>query len=154
MTRAYLALGSNIEPRADNLRQAARRLDERVEVRVAAKSRLYETQSVEGGGEEAFLNAVLAVETSLGARELLALCQELEEACGRERAPEGEHRKGPRALDVDILLFGDERHGSPELEIPHPRALSRAFVLRPLLDVLEGGWVKPADLDWNEETSR
>jgi len=151
MTRAYLSLGSNIEPRLKYLQSAMDWLDQQDGVRVVAKSRLYETQSVESGGEGAFLNAVLRVETSLGAHELMALCQRIEVLCGRPDALPGEHREGPRPLDVDILLFGDERHDAPELEIPHPRALSRAFVLRPLLDVLEGGWVRTAGINWEEE---
>jgi 2-amino-4-hydroxy-6-hydroxymethyldihydropteridine diphosphokinase len=148
MTRAYLALGSNIEPRLKYLQEAARWLGEQDGVRVVSRSRIYETQSVEGGGKGDFLNAALAVETSLSVRELLALCQHLEAQSGRERT--GAHRAGPRALDVDILLFGDERHNLPDLEVPHPRALGRSFVLRPLLDVLEGGWLQPTPHGWSE----
>lgn len=137
MTTAYLALGSNVGDRAAHLAAAATAL-EAAGVRVAARSRIYHTQSVEGGGETDFLNAALRVETVLSARALLELCQSIEAASGRALPP----RRGPRSLDIDILLFGDETHDEPDLQIPHPRMMRRAFVLRPLCDVLEGGWIE------------
>ncbi len=146
MTTAYLALGSNLGDRAANLRGAVAQL-ERVGIRVVAKSKIYRSASVDSGGDGEFLNAALRIETGLTAPELLGMCQRVEFSAGR-RAPvkPGEKRVGPRALDVDILLFGDETHDSPTLQIPHPRALNRDFVLMPLLDVLQSADTR----EWGE----
>lgn len=141
MTIAYLALGSNRGDRMQHLRFALAEL-ENAGVRVVARSAVYATESVETGGEGEFLNAAIRVETGLSALELLALCQRIEARVGRETPLPGVHRAGPRALDLDILLFGEQTYQTPELEIPHPRALRRTFVLRPLLDVLEGARVE------------
>ena len=146
MTVAYLALGSNLGDRHANLRNAVTQL-ERIGVRVVGQSKIYSSVSVDSGGVGEFLNAALRIETGLTAPELLKMCQRVEFSAGR-RAPAtaGEKRLGPRALDVDILLFGDETYDSPTLQIPHPRALSRDFVLMPLLDVLQSADTKP----WGE----
>ncbi len=137
MTIAYLALGSNLGDRHANLRNAVAQL-ERIGVRVVAKSKIYRSVSIDSGGVGEFLNAVLRIETGLTAPELLKMCQRVEASLGRRTpATSGEKRVGPRAIDVDILLFGNETHDSPSLQIPHPRALSRDFVLMPLLDVLQ-----------------
>jgi 2-amino-4-hydroxy-6-hydroxymethyldihydropteridine diphosphokinase len=144
MTTAYLALGSNIGDRLKNLRDAAQMLADFESIEIEARSQIYETQSVESGGSDDFLNAVLRVETSLAPRELLAKIQEIETQLGRPQPP----RHGPRAIDIDILLFGNLEICEADLQIPHPRMNRRAFVLKPLLDVLEGGWTQPTSLDW------
>jgi 2-amino-4-hydroxy-6-hydroxymethyldihydropteridine diphosphokinase len=144
VTTAYLALGSNLGERAENLRAACRLLEEHPQIRIAARSLLYETQSVEGGGPHAFLNAALRIETTLAARELLDVMQDIESTLGRPQPP----RTGPRLVDMDILLFGEQTIDEPGLQVPHPRMNRRAFVLRPLCDVLEGGWVRPAREEW------
>ena len=146
MTIAYLALGSNLGDRAANLRGAVAQL-ERVGIRVVAQSKIYRSDSIGSGGDGEFLNAVLRIETGLNAPELLKMCQRVEASLGR-RLPNqvGEKRDGPRAIDVDILLFGEETHDSPTLQIPHPRALNRDFVLRPLLDVLQSADAR----EWGE----
>lgn len=146
MTIAYLALGSNLGDRHANLRGAVTQL-ERIGVRVAAVSKIYSSVSIDSGGVGDFLNAAVRIETGLTAPELLKMCQRVEFSAGR-RAPSapGDKRQGPRALDVDILLFGDETHDSPTLQIPHPRALSRDFVLMPLLDVLQSADAR----EWGE----
>lgn len=153
-TSVLLALGSNIEPRLKYLQRALQMLSEHPQVRVVRRSRLFESQSVEGGGPGDFLNAALEIETSLSSRELLALCQSIESDCGREAPIAGEHRPGARTLDLDILCFGEEAGCEPSLLLPHPRALRRAFVLRPLLDLLEqdaqSGWVRPSG-NWDED---
>jgi len=143
MTTAYLALGSNVGDRAAHLANAGEAL-KNAGVVVAAHSKIYQTQSVEGGGDGHFLNAALRVETSLSAPELLSLCLQIEADAGRAMPP----RVGPRPLDIDILLFGDETWNEPNLQIPHPRMMRRAFVLRPLCDVLEGGWVERSTVDF------
>ena len=141
MTIAYLALGSNLGERRSHLDFALTQLQTRG-VAVVARSKIYASASVESGGEGEFLNAAVRVETNLSARELLEVCQQIEAQAGRALPIAGQHRAGPRALDIDILLFGDEVHDAPELEIPHPRALGRTFVLRPLWDVLLGAEVE------------
>lgn len=155
-TRALLALGSSIEPRHKYLQRAVEMLGENPAVRVLRRSRIFESGSVEGGGPGDFLNAALEIETSLQARELLALCLSIESACGRQAPLPGEHRHGARTLDLDILSFGQECSCEPELRLPHLRALHRAFVLRPVLDLLEqgeeaGGWVLETELSWEED---
>ena len=146
MTIAYLALGSNLGDRLANLRGAVAQL-ERVGIRVVGKSKIYRSVSIGSGGVGEFLNAVVRIETGLTAPELLKMCQRVEASLGRAMplAP-GEKREGARAIDVDILLFGEETHDSPSLQIPHPRALSRDFVLMPLLDVLQSAGAR----QWGE----
>jgi 2-amino-4-hydroxy-6-hydroxymethyldihydropteridine diphosphokinase len=78
-----------------------------------------------------FINAVLAIKTGLSAYDLLAHLQQIELACGRERP----YRNAPRTLDLDLLLFGTARIHSPSLQVPHPRMVDRAFVLRPLSEI-------------------
>jgi 2-amino-4-hydroxy-6-hydroxymethyldihydropteridine diphosphokinase len=141
MHTAYLALGANLGNRLENLGFAVSQL-EASGVVVAAQSKVYEAQSVGTGGEGDFFNAALRIQTDLDALALLQLCQSIETRAGREMTQAGVHRSGARALDIDILMFGDEQSATPELELPHPRALWRNFVLRPLLDVLEGGWLR------------
>ena len=90
------------------------------------------------------------METSLSPRELLEKIREVETVLGRPQPP----RHGPRAIDIDILLFGDSKICEADLEIPHPRMSRRAFVLKPLLDVLEGGWTQATNWNWNEENKQ
>lgn len=144
LTTAYIALGSNVGDRAANLRRAATLIAQHPGIEVAARSGIYLTQSVEGGGPDDFLNAVLRVRTTLEPLALLHALQAVETALGRPQPP----RHGPRLIDLDILLYGAVRMDTPELQLPHPRLLDRAFVLRPLSDVLEGGWVRETDEAW------
>ncbi len=120
-----------------NLREACMRLERHPSCKIAARSKVYETQSVEEGGEYNFLNAALRIEWEGSATSLWRCLSSIEERMGRPNPP----RSGPRTIDMDILLFGDEIINRPELTIPHPRMNYRTFVLRPLCDVLEGGWV-------------
>jgi 2-amino-4-hydroxy-6-hydroxymethyldihydropteridine diphosphokinase len=146
VTTVYLALGSNegdFHQRLRLLRYGVELLEEFGELAVEATSKVYETQSVEGGGEGDFSNAVIRAKTSLSAVDLLHQIHIAEMQMGRDEPSKiGAHRSGPRPLDIDILLFGDEEIREPGLQVPHPRALRRNFVLRPLLDVLEGGWIR------------
>ena len=145
MTSAYLALGSNVGDRLANLKRAAQFLQASKDIEIEAYSGIYETQSVEGGGPDDFLNAALRIRTSLSARELLETIGAIETKIGRPQPP----RHGPRLIDIDILIFGEEEIQEPDLQVPHPRMHYRAFVLRPLLDVLEGGWAQKTNLSWN-----
>lgn len=144
---AYLALGSNVGDRHAFLRQAERELENHSQINVLRKSRIYETESVEDGGEGDFLNAVICIETSLTPHQVLEISQKIEASLGRPVPP----RQGPRCIDIDILFF--ERQGPAEaplqfLQLPHPRMHRRAFVLAPLLDVLRNGEVKLSPLTW------
>jgi 2-amino-4-hydroxy-6-hydroxymethyldihydropteridine diphosphokinase len=125
LTDAYLSLGSNIGDREANLRAALDRLQP---TRV---SPLYETEPVDYADQAWFLNLVAEVRTELTPRELLAKTQAIEQDLGRVRTI----AKGPRTIDIDILLFGDTVLRESELEIPHPRMAERRFVLRPLADI-------------------
>jgi 2-amino-4-hydroxy-6-hydroxymethyldihydropteridine diphosphokinase len=130
VSRAYLGLGANLGDRLESLRRAVALLEERG-VRVLRSSRVYETDPVGGPEQPDFLNAVVEVEASGSVRELLEVCLAVEEEMGRVR----EERWGPRAIDLDVLTFGDEEHDEPGLQVPHPRMHERAFVLVPLLEL-------------------
>ena len=131
---SYLALGSNLGERLAHLQLAVDALTRVSGVRVTAVSRVYETVPVGGPPQDAYLNAVVAIEADLDPRELLERCQEIEALAARERA----ERWGPRTLDVDILLVDGIRFESADLTIPHPRMWERGFVLAPLRDVAPG----------------
>ena len=126
--RAYLGLGSNLGDRQAHLRRAIETLGSSV----VAVSPTYETDPVGGpGGQGAYLNLVVALETDLTPRQLLGVCHRLEAAAERVR----QERWGPRTLDVDILLVDDVTVDEPDLQIPHPRMWQRRFVLAPLADL-------------------
>ena len=135
MPTAYLALGANIPgpagPPESTLAAAADRLA--TLGRIAARSSLYSTTPVGLADQPRFLNAVLALETDLPARELLDQLLRIEREFGRDRTASVPN--GPRTLDLDILLYGDEILHSSGLEIPHPRLAERAFVLVPLAEI-------------------
>jgi 2-amino-4-hydroxy-6-hydroxymethyldihydropteridine diphosphokinase len=127
-----LGLGANLGDRRRTLAAALRRLAEQPGIRVAAVSALYETPPWGKTDQPAFLNAAARIETSLSPRALLDLALEVERSLGRERG----ERWGPRTLDIDILLFGEEGIDEPGLHVPHPRLHERAFALAPLVDVM------------------
>ncbi|WP_104086926.1 2-amino-4-hydroxy-6-hydroxymethyldihydropteridine diphosphokinase [Arthrobacter sp. GMC3] len=128
LTRAILALGSNLGERRGTLSAAVGDLVDRPEVRLVDVSPVVSTKAVGGPpGQPDFLNMVIAVDTSLDPYELLAHCQSVELAHHRVR----EVRWGARTLDVDIITYGDEQSQDPVLTLPHPRAQERAFVLYP-----------------------
>jgi len=130
MTTAYLALGSNVGNREDNLRRAMQHLRE-AGVQVKQVSSVYETAPVDFLEQAWFLNSALEAETDLSAAELLRVLRGIEAAMGSKKA----FAKGPRLIDLDILLYGDERIDTPELQVPHPRMLQRRFVLVPLAEI-------------------
>jgi 2-amino-4-hydroxy-6-hydroxymethyldihydropteridine diphosphokinase len=133
--RAYFGLGSNLGDRLARLQGAVSGLATTPGITVTAVSPVYETAPVGGPAQPDYFNAVVAVDTSLSARALLEHAQRLENEAGRVRGV----RWGPRTLDVDVLLVGDERVAEPDLVIPHPRMTTRAFVTVPLAD-LEPAW--------------
>jgi len=126
---AYLSLGSNVGDRAANLQQALTHLEEAG--RLLAVSAFYETQPVEVPDQPWFLNCVAAIETGKTPRELLQLALHIEAAMGRLRMRD----KGPRKIDIDILLFDDLVVDEPGLKIPHPAMQRRRFVLEPLAEI-------------------
>jgi 2-amino-4-hydroxy-6-hydroxymethyldihydropteridine diphosphokinase len=128
--RAYLGLGSNLGDRLANLQRAVDGLVSTDGITVVAVSAVYETDPV-GPDQPDYLNAVVAIDTALSARALLETAQRLEQLAHRVRL----ERWGPRTLDVDVLLVGDEIVDEPDLEVPHPRVRERAFVRVPLADV-------------------
>ena len=131
MSRAYLALGSNLGDRLAHLQSAVDALSAAADVDVVAVSRVYETAPVGGPAQDAYLNAVVAIDTEIDPHALLDLAQGIERQAQRVRA----ERWGPRTLDVDVLLFDDVRLDDPDLTVPHPRMWERGFVLAPLRDV-------------------
>jgi 2-amino-4-hydroxy-6-hydroxymethyldihydropteridine diphosphokinase len=135
--RVFLGLGSNLGDRAGYLRAAVRALRRGPRLEVVAVSPVYETDPVEVEGEQpAYLNCAVELLCGLGPLELLRYCQGVEAALGRE----GKGEKAPRTLDIDILLFGEERLGHPELAVPHPGVV-RAFNLRCLADLDPGLYI-------------
>jgi len=128
---AYVGLGANLgEPRR-HLEQALRELDEVPLTRVMSRSSLYRSAPLGYADQPDFVNAVAQLETRLPAQGLLAELQAIEARHGRERS----FANAPRTLDLDLLLFGDERISEPELTVPHPRMHERAFVLLPLVEI-------------------
>jgi 2-amino-4-hydroxy-6-hydroxymethyldihydropteridine diphosphokinase len=125
----YLSLGSNIGDRAGNLNAAIDRL--RAFGEVAAVSSFYETEPVEFTAQAWFLNCAVALDTEKTPQQLLAGVLDIEHQLGRRR----EQKKGPRIIDLDILLFGNSIIDDPGLTIPHPAMHERCFVLEPLAEI-------------------
>jgi 2-amino-4-hydroxy-6-hydroxymethyldihydropteridine diphosphokinase len=135
VTRAYVALGANLGDRERTLRAAVDALAAEDGIEVVAVSTLRETEPVGVGEQPRFLNGAAELETTLTSRELLARLLAVEQRFGRIRSP-GEH--GPRTLDLDLLLYGDEVIDEPGLAVPHPRLHERSFVLEPLAELAPG----------------
>src|ERR1700678_4296412 len=125
----YLSLGSNVGDRETQLRDAQTRLG--AAGRVAAVSSFYETEPVEFTQQPWFLNCAAALETDQTPQQLMTAILAIEEEMGRRRV----QRKGPRSIDIDILLYGDEIVDSSDLTIPHPAMQHRRFVLEPLAEI-------------------
>jgi 2-amino-4-hydroxy-6-hydroxymethyldihydropteridine diphosphokinase len=126
----FLSLGSNVGDREANLRAAITAL-EGAGVRVRRMSSLYETEPVDFLEQPWFLNCVLEGETDAPAQTLLKELRRIEARMGSKKLV----AKGPRLLDMDILLYGDETVDTPELQVPHPRMKERRFVLEPLAEI-------------------
>jgi 2-amino-4-hydroxy-6-hydroxymethyldihydropteridine diphosphokinase len=127
--KVYLSLGSNIGDRASNIAGALDRLQ--AVGKVMAVSSLYETAPVEFTEQAWFLNAVAELDTRLDPNRLMSLLLDIERAMGRERTKP----KGPRIIDLDILLFDDREFHSEAVDIPHPAMHQRRFVLIPLAEI-------------------
>jgi 2-amino-4-hydroxy-6-hydroxymethyldihydropteridine diphosphokinase len=126
---AYLSLGSNVGERDLQLREAITRIA--AAGQIVAVSALYETEPIEYTEQAWFLNCAVALETSRSPFELMKMALQLEREMGRVR----DQKKGPRIIDIDVLLFEDTVIDSPELTIPHPAMQRRRFVLEPLAEI-------------------
>ena len=134
MPTAYIALGSNEGDRLLNLGRAMDALDDLPETRITAASHAYESEAAYLESQPAFANAVVAIDTELESDQLLEYFQQIEASMGRVRTLDN----GPRTIDIDILLVGDDEIRTPELTVPHPGLLERAFVVTPLLEIAPG----------------
>lgn len=136
LNMAYLSLGSNVGNREAHLRDAIARLE--TQGRIVSVSSFYETEPVEFTDQGWFLNCAVALKTSDSPEQLMAAILRAEKEMGRQRV----QRKGPRNIDIDILLFekttGGEILDSPALTIPHPAMYQRRFVLQPLAEIAPG----------------
>ena len=139
MTRVYVGLGANLGDREATIRSALELLDAAPDVDVVTVSTLRETEPVGYTDQPRFLNGVAALETRLGPRAMLDRLLEVERALGRSR--DGP-RWGPRTIDLDLLVHGDEIVDEPGLRVPHPRLAERRFALEPLAE-LDPGLVVP-----------
>ena len=129
---AYIALGANIGERAINIQKAVDAISHTNGVTVGSVSGSLENSAVGGPeGSPDFLNAVVEVETSLEPGALLLRLLEIERSLGRERR----EKWGPRIIDLDLILYGDQIIDTPELKIPHPLMHQRRFVLEPLVEI-------------------
>lgn len=128
--RAYVGLGANLGDPSAAVRGAIDALDRLAGTEVVARSSLWRSAPIDAQGPD-FVNAVVALDTTLAAEALLAALQALEQAQGRERP----FRHAPRTLDLDLLLWGDRVEATPTLTLPHPRLHLRAFVLEPLAEI-------------------
>lgn len=138
--RVYVGLGANLGDRGEALLQALQGLAALPQTQVLAVSSLYSSAPVGTSGPD-YLNAVAALETAQTPEAFLQALQAMELAAGRERP----YRNAPRTLDLDILLWGDEKFSSATLTVPHPRMYERAFVLLPLAE-LDAALASPAQL--------
>lgn len=132
MAEAYIALGSNLGEREKNLASAREALA-RGGVKILRASSIYETEPWGPAPQGRYLNQVVRAETALAPEALLAFLLDTERALGRDRS-RGE-RFGPRVIDLDILLYDERKIETPDLQVPHPRMMERAFVLVPLAEI-------------------
>ena len=132
MTRAYVGLGANLGAREEILRHAIALLGEREEVEVVAVSTLRETEPVGLVRQPRFVNGAVALQTTLDPRQLLTALLAIEQELGRVRDSK---RWGPRTVDLDLLVYGDEVVEEPGLRVPHPRLAERRFALEPLAEL-------------------
>jgi 2-amino-4-hydroxy-6-hydroxymethyldihydropteridine diphosphokinase len=143
MSTIYLSLGSNIGDRQANIRAAIAELQP-AGVQVNQVSSLYETEPVDFLDQPWFLNCVVEAETNLESHALLQVLHDIESLLGSKK----DFAKGPRKIDLDILLYGSETIATPDLQVPHPRMLQRRFVLTPLAEIAPNlrhpSWPAPA----------
>ena len=148
MINCFLSLGSNLGDCVGNLKRAKNRLVE-LGVEIVEESSIYESEPVvdcpEDTSQPWFLNQVIKIETKIVPQDLLKICKKIEEELGRESKKtleqnnfldkDGKRRYFPREIDIDILIYGEEKINDPNLKIPHPRLKERKFVLMPLAEI-------------------
>ena len=134
MTRAYIGLGSNLDNPRDQVLDALRELALEEGIQLLAQSSLYLSEPMGPQDQPEFINAVAVIETTLEPLVLLEVLQAIEKKHARKR----ERHWGPRTLDLDLLLYGEEGISHPELTVPHPGIAKRSFVLLPLREVAPG----------------
>jgi 2-amino-4-hydroxy-6-hydroxymethyldihydropteridine diphosphokinase len=127
---AYIGIGANLGDARANVADALLRLAAVPSCTLLRASGSYRSAPIDSSGDD-YINAVACIDTALPAPALLAALHAIEHAHGRERP----YRNAPRTLDLDLLLYGDERIDTPTLTVPHPRMHERAFVLAPLLEI-------------------
>ena len=132
MPRVYIGLGANLGQRRATIERALKLLADTADVELTAVSSLRETDPVDYEDQPRFLNGVALLETDLAPRRVLQLLHDVERRLGRDRSGP---RFGPRTIDLDLLLYGDEEIEEPGLQIPHPRLADRRFVLEPLAEL-------------------
>lgn len=130
MQTAYLLIGGNLGNRLKNLKQAAEFIGS-LGGKITGSSSVYETAAWGKTDQPSFLNQVIALQTNLAAADLMTAVLEIEEKMGRKRLD----RYGPRIIDIDILLYGNEIHHSKHLKVPHPELPNRRFALVPLAEL-------------------
>ena len=133
--KAYLGIGTNLGDREENIRRAYELIGKRVG-EIKKRSTLYNTEPWGFASENAFLNSVICVETSLTPRQLLKETQGIEREMGRrKKSRNGEYHD--RIIDIDILLYDDITLNEPDLTIPHPLMKEREFVMKPLKEIID-----------------
>ena len=130
MITCHIGIGANLGSAREQVRQAILRLAQLPESQLRAQSSLFRTAPIDADGDD-YINAVVRLDTSLSAQDLLQELQEIEQDFGRERP----YRHAPRTLDLDLLLYGQQTIATATLQVPHPRMTQRAFVLIPLLQI-------------------
>ena len=142
--KAYLGIGTNIGDRKENLQNAISALNLLPLTRVTQVSDVYETDPVGYDEQDNFLNICVEVETKLNSDNLLGAALGIEAGLGRIRTI----KNGPRIIDIDLLLYGDECKNTETLILPHPRMMKRGFVLVPLMDIgFESKFINKNDVD-------
>ena len=128
---SIIALGSNLGDKVGNIETAIRLLGERGDVSIVRRSRNFATEPWGKTDQDTFVNACISVATKLSPRALLERCQEIEQRMGRQQT----EKWGPRLIDLDLLVYGDQSIHEPDFVLPHPHIAERAFVLAPLMDI-------------------
>lgn len=131
MVTVFIGVGSNLGNRSDNIKKALRYLEESDDILIEEASSVIETDPVGIVPQPKYLNGVVKINTGLSPRDLLSVLQGIENKLGRRRIL----KFGPRTIDLDILLYGNEIIDYPDLKVPHPRMFERDFVLRSLFEI-------------------
>lgn len=130
---AYIAIGSNLGDRQATIDRAINNINALEGVRIIKQSSIIETPPVGDIDQGPYLNGVVHVQSTMAARDLLDFLLQIETVHGRDRSQE--QRWGPRTLDLDLIVFGDQVIDEPGLQVPHPRLHERSFVLIPLAEI-------------------